>query len=876
MKIRDKLFLVIIAIAAINLFFFVSISFLNVKEFLQAAISNDLDHVAEARKQEVEIFFEDIRSDLLTAQGYYNFKKNLPIVGDLSNNQSSKDYLEAKRELDGQMRVLQRVRKFRDIVLLNPSGQEVYSSASDLSEEHENIVNQYIPEIFENGKNDVYLSNPIADTDIGHHYLMLASAPVYGADENFIGEVVFEIDLDHLFDSIQNAVALGKTGEVVLGEKINDKEILVLNPLKHDREAALNRKITIGNPLGEGLQQAIQKVKGSGVITDYRGVESLASWYQIPSMGWELVVKIDSQEAFAPIGKLRNILAVLIFVQALVLLFFIFFIAKSISGPLSNLQKGMDIVAGEDLSYKLGTKSNDEVGQLSRKFDEMISKLKEAQFMYSELIETTPLCVKVFDSDGKLVFINKGGRDEHFIKEKEDISNWDWLDTVAEQHREMAKEKFNRALNGEAGIIEYQHVPKTSKHEWCSGALSPVKGEDGKVKAVLFYSSDITALRHIAMDLERKVSERTAQIESEKEKFSNLVQQLPVGVIMVRVSDENLIELNKKAEEFFEVESKLVIENGPFFKLLNIVKPDGTAYPKEELPMFSVIKKGEPAMKEDLCVKKSSGSIVNFREMAVPVKDVSGKVVYGIGVMEDITKEKRVEKMRRDFLSLASHQLRTPLSGTKWLVETLMAEKFGTLNPKQKQYLVELDHVNERMIRLVFDMLNALRFESGSLEIKPEEVTAVRVVSDIMDLMSPAATKAGVVIQSLLRESDHIIIETDISLIKTALETLFANAIEYSKAGQTIIIDAKEEQGEVVFSVKDFGIGIPEEEKARVFERFYRASNAKASKPDGTGLGLYISTMLAGRIGGKITFESKEQEGTTFYLRVPKIIDKGV
>jgi signal transduction histidine kinase len=288
--------------------------------------------------------------------------------------------------------------------------------------------------------------------------------------------------------------------------------------------------------------------------------------------------------------------------------------------------------------------------------------------------------------------------------------------------------------------------------------------------------------------------------------------------------------------------------------------------------MYHAIKNGESMLKEDVCIKRLDGSIVNFRGMAVPLKDVTGKIIYGVGVLEDITKEKRVEKMRTDFLSLASHQLRTPLSGTKWLVETLKMEKFGTLNPKQRQYLDELEHVNERMIRLVFDMLNALRFESGSMEIKKGEASVGDVFGSVVDLLDSAAKKRGVSIQGLPKEAVDIIIESDISLIKTALETLVSNAIEYSSSGQAVILDAQKKEGDVIFSVKDFGIGIPEGEKEKITERFYRAGNAKAARPDGTGLGLYISTMLVEKVGGEITFESKENEGSTFYLRIPERI----
>jgi len=102
------------------------------------------------------------------------------------------------------------------------------------------------------------------------------------------------------------------------------------------------------------------------------------------------------------------------------------------------------------------------------------------------------------------------------------------------------------------------------------------------------------------------------------------------------------------------------------------------------------------------------------------------------------------------------------------------------------------------------------------------------------------------------------------------LECFISNAINYSQSGQKVILGVKEEPEAVIFSVRDFGIGVPKDEQARMFERFYRASNAKSLKPTGTGLGLSIARMLAEKIGAEISFESEEGKGSTFYLRVPK------
>jgi signal transduction histidine kinase len=139
---------------------------------------------------------------------------------------------------------------------------------------------------------------------------------------------------------------------------------------------------------------------------------------------------------------------------------------------------------------------------------------------------------------------------------------------------------------------------------------------------------------------------------------------------------------------------------------------------------------------------------------------------------------------------------------------------------------------------------------------------------DVLDLVKVAANGKNIKINI---PSNHraLIIETDIKILESIILSFLSNAIDYSIPGQEIILNIKERSKEIIFSVHDFGIGIPKEEQRRIFERFYRASNAKNWRPTGTGLGLNISKTLAEKINGEVWFESKENKGTTFYLRIP-------
>jgi PAS domain S-box-containing protein len=111
---------------------------------------------------------------------------------------------------------------------------------------------------------------------------------------------------------------------------------------------------------------------------------------------------------------------------------------------------------------------------------------------YRALIENTPLCVKVFDRRGNLIFINKGGRDEHKIADDQDVTKWDWMGTIKEEYREEMRKKFEQALAGSNTEIKFEHTPEGSDHQWCHGYLSPIKDDGGDVESVLFYSIDVS------------------------------------------------------------------------------------------------------------------------------------------------------------------------------------------------------------------------------------------------------------------------------------------------------------------------------------------------------------------------------------------------
>lgn len=370
------------------------------------------------------------------------------------------------------------------------------------------------------------------------------------------------------------------------------------------------------------------------------------------------------------------------------------------------------------------------------------------------------------------------------------------------------------------------------------------------------------AIINILRDLETVKN----QIEQAKAEDEAMLASIGDGVIGTDI-DGKIILMNTSAQSLLYSSAKEAIGKA-FFDVTLLEDENQNFIPREKLPIPLALAGTITAMRAYYVRQDKTKLPVALK--AAPIV-LGGKIIGSIEVFRDITKEKEIEKLRTDFLSLASHQLRTPLSGTKWLIETLQRNILGELTPKQKEYLDNIYQSNERMLRLVSDMLNVLRLESGGALLKKETISVKQLLEDIISFMRPSAESKKVLLRSAFKGDRTIKIETDYQILRSIFECFTSNAINYSLPKQEIVFDVKEEPLAYVFSVKDSGIGIPLEEQKKVFERFYRASNAKALKPDGTGLGLYIADLLARKLGGKVTFESEEGKGSIFYLHIPKI-----
>lgn len=240
-------------------------------------------------------------------------------------------------------------------------------------------------------------------------------------------------------------------------------------------------------------------------------------------------------------------------------------------------------------------------------------------------------------------------------------------------------------------------------------------------------------------------------------------------------------------------------------------------------------------------------------------------------------KDKEFGSINSDFANLTSHQLRTPLSGMKWMLELVQKPITGPLNKKQKDFLEKIYALNERMIALVNDLLEVSRIEMGDtkLYLQPTDLTVI-IRGLLRDKEREIKTKQ-LNVAFIVEREPFPVVRTEPIKIKQALNNLISNAITYTSDKGKVVIHLgfmENDQNMLMCDITDTGMGIPKEQQGQIFDKFFRGSNVSKVESVGTGLGLYIAKAFIEGSGGKIWFKSEVGKGTTFFFSLPIVRTK--
>ncbi len=266
-------------------------------------------------------------------------------------------------------------------------------------------------------------------------------------------------------------------------------------------------------------------------------------------------------------------------------------------------------------------------------------------------------------------------------------------------------------------------------------------------------------------------------------------------------------------------------------------------------------------------VGRRDGQTIPVLHSTNPIYNSEKRLTGAIIVLRDITKERQIDRLKDEFVSIASHELRTPMTAIKGLISMIFDGDYGQLNDNLKEPLHDIAVSTERLINLVNDMLDVSRIEAGRTRYAVTNVALKDLIDEVVNLMKPLASQTG--IELITRLTKLPIVQTDSDKFKQILNNLVGNSLKFTDKGSITVLTTVFPEI-VSVSVVDTGVGISPEDQKKLFSKFQQISSTQEGRPVGTGLGLYISREYAKKLGGDLWIERSESgRGSTFTLSLP-------
>ena len=478
--------------------------------------------------------------------------------------------------------------------------------------------------------------------------------------------------------------------------------------------------------------------------------------------------------------------------------------------------------------------------------------LQQSEESYRLLYEYAAVGIGYYESDGTIIsFNNLAAKNMGGLPN--DFAGKSIFDIFPKSSAETYLRRIQKALTSSKQIEYEDCVDLPSGKRYFLTVLSKISNPNSNINRVQIISQDIT---------ERKNEQQ--QILETKIRYESILDSIGDAVFACDVNGK-IILFNKMAEQMTGVSiSKAIGENHN--KIINFIN-DSNGKSSDDI-VAEVIKNNKIIkIINHVELVRTDGQKIPVTSIASPIH-YANKTIGCVVVMRDVTQERRIDIAKTEFVSLASHQLRTPLSTINWYSEMLLSSDIGNLTPTQNQYTKQVYQASVRMVDLVNALLNVSRLELGTFAINPSMVNVVMIVKKCIKNFSLQISKKKLVIK---QEFDNKISEMKIDpqLFDIVVQNLLSNSIKYSSDKGVITISIKRDNDNIILAVADKGVGIPQGQQKDIFKKLFRADNAKIADPDGSGLGLYIVKEIVDNAGGKIWFMSNKKKGTIFSVSIP-------
>lgn len=517
---------------------------------------------------------------------------------------------------------------------------------------------------------------------------------------------------------------------------------------------------------------------------------------------------------------------------------------RGITSRLRHLMRNTNKLSiGEPLEPAIP--GNDEIAHLDKSFNEMATALTTAMKKQNAIFQHAQEVICTLDEADRFAEVSSSAS-RVFGYDPAELVGIRLQDILVADQVDATKDVLQK-LRGSAESVEFE---------------SKVRKNDGPIITVQFSgycSPEEKTVFLVAQDItERKLKQEI--LEEAETRLRHIIESLPIGLMMTNL--RGVIKLTNPVIEKMLCVSRSEALNRPVADFISI--PGQT-------DILAFIENSEGRAQETPLVMASgigSGEPANSMtaEISVRLLNTNDGQRFLILVV-DVSERAEIERMKQQFVAMVSHELKTPLMAVQVYLELLERGTYGTLNEVGSQKWKAVDENVTRLTKLINDLLDVERLESGTLSSRKRAVHLSDIFDAVRETVMPSAEKAKI---DMAFQDIEIDFNADPDRIVQVLVNLIANALKFSPEGSRVDVLAEDEGDTVLLAVKDQGRGIPADFRKKIFERFQQVSTDDASRKGGAGLGLAICKSIVHQHGGTVWVDSEEGQGSRFSLRLPK------